>query len=66
MARTKKDSAPAYVVAKPFKDKPTYGSNVYKVGDAIENIDSERLENMIKRGLVIKTESVEENTNEEE
>lgn len=53
----KKKETTGYTVLVPFKDSKEYGGlNSYEVGSDVSDFDAERLESLIKRGIVGKPE----------
>lgn len=51
MARGKKQQA-GFFVLQPFKDAKQFGTAKYEAGDDVSEFDADRLNNLVKRGLV--------------
>lgn len=64
----KRTTEGGYIVAKPFKDSREYIKNgeinSYEVGVNVSHLDPERLEKLVKRGIVTKGEATELETEE--
>lgn len=63
MAKKNNNGTATYIVAQPFKDAKQYQKNgkvnEYEKGADVSDLDAERLESLIKRGIVVKQEPEE-------
>lgn len=66
MARTKKEQSNGFIVLEKFQDRREYGNAVHEVGEDVSHFSPERLDVLVKRGLVKAGELTTDNDKEEE